>query len=70
MRYFCTIEETLKEYFLPTQLYKVIRCSTLLEDITDPNEQELKMRQYHVANNHKGIDKTVAHLKDLFTSHY
>lgn len=63
---FKIIEETLKNLFIPTQLYKFIRCTTLPKYITDPYEQESEIRKYHLANNHKGIDENISPSKKIY----
>jgi len=57
------IQNVYCKYFAHSKLYRAIRCTVLLPDITEKNEQEQVIKEYHEKSNHRGIDETLAHLK-------
>jgi len=57
---FKLIQEAYLKYF---QNYKIIRCKYLLTDVTTTLEQQSVVTDYHLKNNHRGIEETLNHLK-------
>lgn len=42
---------------------KLVRCNSFLRDISDIDDQEKLIRDYHLNSNHRGITETLDHLK-------
>lgn len=57
------IQKVYCKYFAYSKLYRAIRCTVLLPDVTEKNEPEQVIKEYHEKSNHRGIDETLAHLK-------
>lgn len=60
---FKIVQDVFSEHFLHKKLFKLLRCATLLKDITNPTDQEKIVNDYHNNSNHRGIDETLMHLK-------
>lgn len=54
---------SLFKFFAHSQFYKLVRCTEILKETTIGDDQENEIREYHIKNNHRGIDETLAHLK-------
>ena len=52
-----------KTYFSASKMYKILRCTLFVTDLTDIAEQERKIQTYHKTSNHRGIEETYLHLK-------
>lgn len=57
---FKLIQKTYQNFF---QKYKLIKCTKLLTDIEDIDEQTKIIQDYHDLRIHRGIDETLNHLK-------
>lgn len=60
---FKSLQSTYSKFFSQSKLFKLIRCTEVLEDITDNDKQDQIIQDYHNNNNHRGINETLLHLK-------
>lgn len=60
---FRIIQQTYSKFFSDNKLFKIIRCTEKLIDITQNDKQDELIRDYHEKNNHRGINETLLHLK-------
>lgn len=63
---FSKIQDSYKKFFANSKIYNVLRCTNFLTDLLEAKDQECQIENYHISNNHRGIDETVAHLKRQF----
>lgn len=63
---FRTVQNVYSKYFARCKTFKVIRCTELLDDILNEDDQDKTIREYHEKNNHRGINETLAHLKRIY----
>jgi len=59
---FKNIQALYSEFFCNGR-FKLIRCMTLVKDITELDLQEKIIREYHKKSNHRGISETLEHIK-------
>lgn len=57
------LEQVYAVYFSNNPAFKLISCSSFLTEITNTQEQDKIISDYHTNNNHRGIDETFLHLK-------
>jgi len=60
---FESVQKIYAAFFAPSKSYKIIRCTTYLDELRTPEEQVEYISDYHIKNNHRGIDETVSHIK-------
>lgn len=60
---FKLIQKVYSKYFSNTKILRLIRCTEILIDVTDNDEQNKLIYDYHMKNNHRGINETLRHLK-------
>lgn len=60
---FKIVQSTYSKYFANSKLFKLIRCKNILQDITNTDEQDKIINEYHVNHNHRDIQETYEHLK-------
>lgn len=60
------IQETYMKHFARNKIFRVIRCTSINEDITEELEQDEIIKSYHQENNHRGIIETYEHLKRTY----
>lgn len=63
---FHTIQSVYSKYFAGNKIIKIVRCTELSTDIKDSDEQDRIIRDYHIANYHRGIQETFLHLRRDF----
>lgn len=63
---FHIIQSVYSKYFANNKIIRLVRCTELLNDVKDNDEQDKIIRDYHIANNHRGIQETFLHLKRDF----
>lgn len=63
---FKTIQKVYSEYFANAKQFRVIRCTKLLKDVIESDEQEELIRNCHRDRNHRGITETYLYLKRDF----
>lgn len=60
---FRMVQRVYSIYFAGSGSYRLVRCTLMVGDITDNDDQDEIIRKYHIDNNHRGIDETYLHLK-------
>jgi hypothetical protein len=60
---FKTVQNTFSKFFSQSKIFKIIRCTELLTDVTDTEEQDKIIQEYHDNQNHRGINETIQKLK-------
>lgn len=63
---FRIVQSTYSKFFAHNKIFRLIRCTEILKDITENDEQDRIIKEYHEANNHRGINETLLHLKRQF----
>ena len=59
---FGIVQRVFSAYFSNSRI-KLIRCMSLLKDVTEEDGQETLIRDYHSKSNHRGINESLEHLK-------
>lgn len=60
---FLEMQEIYKKHFSRNKIFKVIRCTKFVKDLTDEHEQDDVIKEYHINSNHRGINESYEHLK-------
>lgn len=60
---FVRLQEIYVQYFSESKRFKLIRCTKLLRDIEDEDEQDNIIQDYHNKSHHRGIQETFSHLR-------
>lgn len=67
---FNIIERAFAIYFSHSSKFKMIRCLSFLLEISNNTDQNKMILDYHLNNNHRGINETLLHIKrEYFFSH-
>lgn len=60
---FRIIQSVYSKYFSNSKIFRLIRCTEILSDVTENDAQDQIITDYHNNNNHRGINETLLHLK-------
>lgn len=57
------VQSSYSKFFSNSKIFRLVRCVKKLIDITDSDEQETLIKNYHEKSNHRGIEESYFHLK-------
>lgn len=60
---FKIVQSSYSKYFSNSRVFRLIRCTEVLEDVANIEDQERIIKEYHQKNNHRGINESLSHLK-------
>jgi len=60
---FALVRSSYSQYFSNSRIFRIVRCTNILTDVTESDEQERIINKYHKESNHRGIDESHLHLK-------
>lgn len=60
---FQNIQRIFSEHFSQNKIFKPIRCTSILIDLTNEDDQDKVINEYHRNSNHRGIQETYLHLR-------
>lgn len=60
---FESVQKIYATFFAPNKLYKIIRSTTYLKELQTTEDQINYISDYHIKNNHRGMDETYNHIK-------
>jgi len=63
---FNLVQKVYSSYFSQSKIFKLLRCTEILIDVKEDDEQDRIIRDYHLKNNHRGINESLSHLKRTY----
>lgn len=60
---FRIIQNVYAKHFAQSKIFRLVRCTEMVKDIKENDNQDKIIQDYHENNNHRGIQETYDHLK-------
>lgn len=60
---FRIIQNVYSKHFAQSKIFRLVRCTEIVKDIKENDNQDKIIQDYHENNNHRGIQETYDHLK-------